>query len=87
MIKISFEQKPYSYEAVGDKQPYSYEAVEDKQPYTITTEMTLDEDIDIYEAVRAFCRMLNIASYYVTADQIQNVANRLKEDYDNDRIL
>lgn len=76
MIKISFEQKPYSYEAVGDK-----------QPYTITTELALDEDIEIYEAIKAFCRVLNIASYYVTADQIQNVANRLKEDYDNDRIL
>lgn len=76
MIKISFKQKPYFYEAVGDK-----------QPYTITTELALDEDIEIYEAIKAFCRILNIASYYVTADQIQNVANRLKEDYDNDRIL
>lgn len=76
MIKISFEQKPYFYDAVGDK-----------QPYTITTEIALDEDIEIYEAIRAFCKILNIATYYVTADQIQNVANRLKEDYDNNRIL
>ena len=76
MIKISFEQKPYSYEAVGDK-----------QPYTITTELTLDEDIEIYEAIEAFCKILNIASYYVTPKNIQDVANRLKEDYGNNRIL
>lgn len=76
MIKISFEQKPYSYNVVGDE-----------QPYTITTEMTLDEDIDVYEAVRAFCRMLNIATYYITPKNIQDVADRLKEDYGNDRIL
>lgn len=75
MIKINFEQKSYSYNA-GEG-----------QPYTITTEMTLDEDIDIYEAIRAFCRMLNIATYYTTPKNIQDVADKLKEEYGNDRIL
>ena len=76
MIKINFEQKPYSYNAIGEE-----------QPYTITTEMTLDEDIDIYEAVRAFCRILNIATYHVTPKNIQDVADKLEEEYGNNRIL
>lgn len=71
MIKINFEQKPVGY----------------RQPYAITTEMVLDEDVEIYEAIEAFCKILNIAAYYVTADQIQKAANRLKEDYGNNRIL
>ena len=49
--------------------------------------MFLDEDIDIYEAIRAFCRMLNIATYYTTPKNIQDVAEKLKEEYGNDRIL
>lgn len=76
MIKINFEQKSYSYNAIGEG-----------QPYTITTEMILDEDIDIYEAIRAFCRMLNIATYYTTPKNIQDVADKLKEEYGNNRIL
>lgn len=66
MIKITFTQPAYMYEHVGG------------QEYDIETTMTLNSDISATEAINAFVRMLNIATYHVDGDTLRRAA----EDWD-----
>ena len=52
MIKMNYVQKPYDYD------------VFDGQPYNIETNITLNEDISADMAIKAFLRLLNIATYH-----------------------
>ena len=66
MIKIIFEEKAYHYEHAGS------------QDYDIRTEMKLDPDITSTEAILAFMKMLQIATYRVSGDTLRQAA----EDWD-----
>lgn len=49
--------------------------------------MVLDDDIEIYEKMKAFCRILDIATYHISAQQIKEIANELEEEYEKDKII
>jgi len=63
MIKIIFTQPAYRYENVG------------AQEYNIETVMELNSDINSTEAILAFVRMLEIATYRITSDTIRRAAD------------
>lgn len=75
MIKISYEQKPYHFDNVGG------------QGYKEETIMTLEEDITSKEAIVAFVRLLNKATYRVYAETLKELAKDLEEEYGDERIL
>jgi hypothetical protein len=76
MIKITFKQEPYHYEHTGG------------QPYDIETVVTLNEDISSDEAIIAFMRVLNIATYHATLKTLKDLVADLEYEYkDNDRIM
>ena len=77
MIKIEYKQESYNYN-VGDGQPYDIE-----------TNIVLDEDISADMAIKAFLRLLNVATYHVTLKTLKNLVEDLEmEGYnDNDRIM
>ena len=76
MIKITFKQEPYYYENIGS------------QPYDIETVVTLNEDISSDEAILAFIRVLNMATYRVTIDTLKKIISNLEYEYDEEeRIL
>ena len=77
MIKMNYVQKPYNYD------------VFDGQPYNIETNITLNEDISTDMAIRAFLRLLNVATYHATLKTLKNLVEDLEaEGYaDNDRIM
>lgn len=68
MIKISFVQESYSYPCT------------EGQPYKIETNMELDEDIDTVNAILAFVRLLNIATYHVTSKTLMTATQFLEEE-------
>lgn len=77
MIKINYVQKSYNYNTCTG------------QPYDIETNINLDEDISGDEAIIAFLRLLNIATYHITLKSLKNLVEDL-EAYgynDNDRIM
>ncbi len=77
MIKINYVQKSYNYNTGTG------------QPYDIETNINLDEDISGDEAIIAFLRLLNIATYHITLKSLKNLVEDL-EAYgynDNDRIM
>jgi hypothetical protein len=77
MIKITYKQEPYHYDFTGG------------QPYDIETVVTLNEDISADMAIRAFLRLLNVATYHVTLKTLKNLVEDLEtEGYaDDDRIM
>lgn len=76
MIKIIIKQEPYHYEHAGN------------QPYDVETVFTLDEDISCDEAILAFMRALNIATYHATLDTLKRLVADLEYEYkDDDRIM
>lgn len=76
MIKIVVKQEPYHYEHAGS------------QPYDIETVITLDEDIACDEAILAFMRALNIATYHATLDTLKRLVADLEYEYkDDERIM
>ena len=77
MIKMNYVQEPYDYD------------VFDGQPYNIETNITLNEDISADMAIRAFLRLLNVATYHATLKILKNLVEDLEaEGYaDNDRIM
>ena len=77
MIKMEHKQESYNYN-VGDGQPYDIE-----------TNIVLDEDISADMAIKAFLRLLNVATYHVTLKSLKNLVEDLEmEGYnDNDRIM
>ena len=77
MIKMEYKQESYNYN-VGDGQPYDIE-----------TNIVLDEDISADMAIKAFLRLLNVATYHVTLKTLKNLVEDLEmEGYnDNDRIM
>ena len=77
MIKMNYVQEPYDYD------------VFDGQPYNIETNITLNEDISTDMAIRAFLRLLNVATYHATLKTLKNLVEDLEaEGYaDNDRIM
>ena len=66
MIKIVYTQPAYRYEHVG------------AQEYNIETTMELNSDISSVEAILAFMRMLEIATYKVSSNTLKQAA----EDWD-----
>lgn len=76
MIKITYKQEPYHYEHAGS------------QPYDVETIVTLDEDISSDEAILAFIKVLNIATYKVSIDTLRKMIADLEWEYkDGERIL
>ena len=77
MIKIEYKQESYNYN-VGDGQPYDIE-----------TNIVLDEDISADMAIKAFLRLLNVATYHATLKTLKNLVEDLEaEGYaDDDRIM
>ena len=69
MIKIIYEQKAYNYEHV------------ESQDYDINTEMVLNEDITSTDAILAFMRILQIATYRVDGDTLREAASVLDMSY------
>ena len=77
MIKMNYVQEPYNYD------------VFDGQPYNIETNITLNEDISTDMAIRAFLRLLNVATYHATLKTLKNLVEDLEAEgcADNDRIM
>ena len=77
MIKMNYVQEPYDYDVFNG------------QPYNIETNITLNEDISADMAIRAFLRLLNVATYHVTLKTLKNLVEDLEaEGYaDDDRIM
>lgn len=77
MIKIIYNQEPYRYEHTGE------------QEYSINTEIKLNEDISSIEAIKAFVKLLNMATYRVSINVLEQVVQELKDEgyYDTERIL
>ena len=76
MIKITYKQEPYHYDFTGG------------QPYDIKTVVTLNEDISSDEAIIAFIKVLNMATYRVSIDTLKRVIADLEYEYsDGERIL
>lgn len=77
MIKMSYVQEPYDYD------------VFDGQPYNIETNITLNEDISVDMAIKAFLRLLNVATYHATLKTLKNLVEDLEaEGYaDDERIM
>lgn len=77
MIKIEYKQESYNYN-VGDGQPYDIE-----------TDIVLDEDISADMAIKAFLRLLNVATYHATLKTLKNLVEDLeaKGYADDDRIM
>ena len=77
MIKMNYVQEPYDIEDF------------DGQPYNIETNITLNEDISTDMAIRAFLRLLNVATYHATLKTLKNLVEDLEaEGYaDDDRIM
>lgn len=76
MITITYKQEPYYYDS-------------GKQPYDIETKIVLDKDIEGKEAIRAFMRLLNIATYPITLSSLKYLVDQLEDEgyKDNDRIM
>ena len=76
MITITYKQEPYYYDF-------------GKQPYDIETKIILDKDIEGKEAIRAFMRLLNIATYPITLSSLKYLVDQLEDEgyKDNDRIM
>lgn len=77
MIKMNYVQEPYDYDTF------------DGQPYNIETNITLNEDISADMAIRAFLRLLNVATYHATLKTLKNLVEDLEaEGYaDDERIM
>lgn len=76
MIKIIIEDKAYHYKHAGS------------QPYDVETVFTLDQDISCDEAILAFMRALNIATYHATLKTLKDLVADLEYEYkDDDRIM
>jgi hypothetical protein len=76
MIKITYKQEPYHYEHTGG------------QPYDIETVVTLNEDISSDEAIIAFLKVLNMATYRVSIVTLKRVIADLEYEYsEGERIL
>jgi len=77
MIKMNYVQEPYNYD------------VFDGQPYNIETNIILNEDISADMAIKAFLRLLNVATHHATLKTLKNLVEDLEaEGYaDNDRIM
>lgn len=77
MITITYKQEPYYYDDSG------------KQPYDIETKIVLDKDIEGKEAIRAFMRLLNTATYPMTLSSLKCLVDQLEDEgyKDNDRIM
>lgn len=76
MIKITYKQEPYHYEHTGG------------QSYDIETVVTLNEDISSDEAIIAFLKVLNMATYRVSIDTLKRVIADLEYEYsEGERIL
>lgn len=76
MIKITYKQEPYHYDFTGG------------QPYDIETVVTLNKDISSDEAIIAFIKVLNMATYRVSIDTLKRVIADLEYEYsDGERIL
>ena len=78
MIKIINEQSKYRYENIGEYQDYD-----------LKTEMVLAEGINATDAIIAFIKMLNIASYRVSVDSLRKVIDCLKDEgyKEDERII
>ena len=59
------------------------------QPYDMETNIILDEDITASDAIRAFLRVLNIATYRITLNSLKNLVENLEDEgyTDDDRIM
>lgn len=75
MIKLNYTQEPYKYGDIGE------------QNYKENYEVVLNEDITSGEAIIAFIRLLNIATYRISAKDIKNLAEELEIEYGKDRII
>ena len=77
MIKIISEQPQYHYDHTG------------YQDYDLKTEMVLREDISAIDAIIAFMRMLNIATYRVNIETLKETINKLQDEgyEDKERVL
>lgn len=77
MIKIIYKQKPYRYNDVG------------YQDYKIDAEIELNEDISSRDAIIAFLKLLNIATYRVSIETLKDVIQDLQDEgyVDSERIL
>ena len=64
MIKIKYEQEPYNYGNGSN------------QEYKIGTEITLNEDISSPDAIIAFMKILNIATYHATIETLKNTISQ-----------
>ena len=69
MIKIIYTQPAYMYEHVGG------------QEYNIETTMELNSDISATEAILAFARMLEIATYRISSDTLRRAVQDWEEDH------
>ena len=63
MIKITYEQKAYNYDSAGS------------QDYDMNAEIKLNEDISSTDAILAFMKMLQVATYRVNGDTLREAAS------------
>ena len=68
MIKIISEQPKYRYPNAG------------YQDYDLKTEMILDKDINVTDAIIAFMKILNIETYRVDISTLEKVIDCLKDE-------
>jgi hypothetical protein len=68
MIKIEFHQEPYYYEHAGG------------QEYDINTTIKLNSDISSTDAILAFAKLLQIATYNITPDTLRAAADQLEDE-------
>ena len=65
MLKIVYEGENYNYGNAG------------KQPYDINTEIKVIEDATVTEAVEAFVKVLQIATYHIDRETMLNAVNEV----------
>ena len=75
MIKLIYEGKPYDYGNVG------------KQAYEVKTEITMDSDAGVIDILEAVARLMNIATYKVSAQVLKKACEDLVEEYGEKTII
>jgi hypothetical protein len=63
MIKLSYEQKQYTYEHVG------------AQPYDMKVQMELKQDANLTEAIAMYMEFLKVATYRINKENIIEAVN------------
>ena len=75
MIKMTYEGKKYDYGTVGN------------QMYDIETKIEMDEDCSVDDVIIAIAKLMNIATYKVSAQVLKEACEDLAEEYGEKTII